>query len=273
MFGNTRPPLNHRSKDAMKFFEKQNLSLLKDKEAAQRNKKKPHFIANLSSHLRLPLNQLVQFSNIALQRLRRKQTQLVSDYLVEIKWISEELIIYVNDLLEISQLKTGESEFSLEEIDILYFLEKMKRQFQPIADSRKISFLFSSNIKNSHVRADYTKLAKVLNILLKNAFRHVQDKKGNIEVYTEQTQEENIHITISDNGSNTAIKQQSYLFNAYEENCFQDGIKDNELMDFSLSICKELMLGQNGDIHLDDNSDENKTRFILSLPIAQSLLD
>jgi signal transduction histidine kinase len=235
----------------------------------EENKKKSRFVKTVSTHLQIPLNQLIQFSNIALQRIHRKQTELAGDYLVEIKWISEELAIYINDLVELSQLKIGESDFALEEIDIVYFLDTMRRQFQPIADNRKISFSITSDIECPYVLADYTRLAKVVNILLRNAFRSAKDK-GIVEIHVNQKGKD-ISISIYDNGLGISTDKRASLFNVYDENYQQDNKEG--LMDFSLSICKELMLGQNGDIYLEDTQIDNNTRFVLSLPIAQTLLD
>ncbi|MFT5318652.1 MAG: signal transduction histidine kinase [Chlamydiales bacterium] len=239
------------------------------KQCLEENRKNSRFVKNISSHLQLPLNQLIQFSNIALQRIRRKQTELSGDYLVEIKWISEELAIYINDLMELSQLKIGESEFALEEVDIVYFLDTMRRQFQPIADNRNISFAITSDIECPYVLADYTRLAKVVNILLRNAFRSAQDK-GIVEIHVNQKGRD-MSISIFDNGTGISQEKKDSLFNVYDGNYDQN--RTEGMMDFSLSICKELMLGQNGDIYLEETQNDNNTRFVLSLPVAQTLLD
>lgn len=239
------------------------------KQCLEENRKKSRFVKTISSHLQLPLNQLIQFSNIALQRIRRKQTDLSGDYLVEIKWISEELAIYINDLMELSQLKIGESEFALEEVDIVYFLDTMRKQFQPIADNSNISFSITSDIDYPCVLADYTRLTKVVNILLRNAFRSAQDK-GIVEIHVNQKGRD-ISISIYDNGTGISEAKRANLFNVYDDNYDQDSKEG--MMDFSLSICKELMLGQNGDIYLEETQNDNNTRFVLTLPIAQALLD
>lgn len=232
------------------------------------NKAKSHLIKTLSSQLQLPLNQLIQFANIALQRIRRKQTQLAGDYLVEIKWISEELLIYINDLLELTELKSGESEFALEEIDTVYFLEAMRRQFQPIADNKNITFSLSSDIENPCVSADYSKLAKVLNILLRNAFRN-SPEKGLVKLHAQQKSRE-IFLKICSQNPDPASFSSTDIFHLSDE----DYLESREgLMDFSLSICKELMLGQNGNVTLEEGQGDFQTRFILSLPVAQSILD
>lgn len=232
-------------------------------------KKKSKLIQQLSSNLKIPLEQLIQFSDIALRRIQRKESELASDYLVEIKWISEELLIYIHDLLELCELKSGQKEFSLEELDIVYYLGQLARQFQAIAESRKISLSINSEIRQSCVMADYSKLEKVLNILLRHSFRQIQEagseSHANIDIHLCK-KAHFIHICISDNAKKTLQNSENLLFQFEEES------QEDSLNDFSLSICKELMLGQNGDIEIESKP-SGGNQFCLKLPISRSLLD
>ena len=49
--------------------------------------------------------------------------------------------------------------------------------------------------------------------------------------------------------------------------------EESSFLGFGLSICKELMRGQNGNITLNSKIKEKGSRFILSLPKAQGILD
>lgn len=234
-------------------------------------KKKSKLIQLLSSNLKTPLDQLIQFSDIALRRIQRKESELASDYLVEIKWISEELLIYIHDLMELCELKSGEKEFSLEELDIVYYMGQVSRQFQAIAESRKISLSIHSDIRQSCVMADYNKLEKVLNILLRHSFRQIQESgketqdKANINIHLCK-KSDYIYIKIADNSKKCLQNIDNLLFQFEEES------QEDALSDFSLSICKELMLGQNGDIDIE-TSPSGGSMFCLKLPVSRSLLD
>ncbi len=241
---------------------------VKHHELSNESRDKLLFIRQLSSNIQLPLDQLIQFAHIGLQRIHRKQTALVGSYLAEVKLISEELMIYINDLKEISLLKTGDSEFSLEEIDLVEFLKVIHRQFQPIADSRSLNLIFQISIQTPCIMADHNKLSKVMNILLRNSFRYIPNKG---EVLVKAWQEGQIvYLSVNDSGPSIPEDQREKLFNMYDQPKMSNtkGIRG-----FGLSICKELMLGQNGDIRLGSNEKKEGSTFILSLPVAQSLLD
>lgn len=231
------------------------------------NQNKSQFIKNLSSNLFLPINQLVQFSDIGLTRIKRRETTLAGAYLSEIKLISQELSIYIDDLLEITKLSQGESEFVLEETDLSEILKTVINRFQTVADNRKIKLSLQTDIENPYVMADYSKLMKVITIVLRNAFRYVPEK-GSIKLHATQ-EDQRSYLSISDNGPGIPLERRKGLFNMYDQNSVQNKLG---VMGFGLSICKALMLGQGGDIWLNESQEDQGCCFFLSLPIASSIL-
>lgn len=231
------------------------------------NLRKEQFIKQLSSNLLVPLNQLAQFADMGLERIRRKETSLAGDYLAESKLITQELSIYIKDLIEITKLSSGESEFDIEEVDIKEFFKKVKAQFQPIAENSSIRLSTKTTMENHYVYADYNKLYKVLVILLRNAFRYVPEK-GKISI--EATEDgQTCYIKVQDNGPGIPIEKRKKLFNMYDQNLMQNKLG---IMGFALSICKALMVGQKGDIWLSDEAKKG-CLFYLSLPVADFLFD
>jgi signal transduction histidine kinase len=254
--------LNHAQKKSKDIATKYDLLMTK-------NKSLSHFIKNASTFIQRPLEQIIQGANISLQRLKQKKIKLTGKYLTEMKWISEELILFINDLQEISKLKIGEGDFTLEEIDIVEFMQGFHRQFQPITDNHKITFSLFSDITRPCVLADYNKLSKIVNVLLRNAFRYVSEK-GVVEITIFQ-KKNTIFVAIYDNGQGISEEKQKALFNMYRLSDISH--KMEGLMGFSLPICKEIMNRQNGDLSLDNTNVKKGTRFVFSLPTAQTLLD
>ncbi|MBN4066464.1 hybrid sensor histidine kinase/response regulator [Simkania negevensis] len=249
-------------------LQKQIKTLQKEKyQLIQKNRIKAFFIKNLSNHISIPLNQIIQFSNIGLQRIHRKQAALGGNYLAEVKLIAEEMMIFSNDLSEIASLETGESEFITEHIDIGEFFKMIKEQFQPVADDRNITFSINADLTWPCITADYYKFFKVCTILLRNAFRYTPNK-GLVEITMHQ-QSDLTSITFRDNGPGIPKEKREHLFDLYEQSKLPD---TQQPMGFGLSICKALMRGQGGNIYLHDtlSTDEGAT-FTLTLPTAHSV--
>ncbi len=231
------------------------------------HKKKIFFMNNLSSVFERPLDQLIQFVYISLQRLHRRETDKVGSYLGEIKMIAEELISYVHDLKEISLLKAGESHFHTEDVDAGEFIKVIRRQYRPIAESRSVQLLFDIQISQSFIHVDYNKLFKVVNILMRNAFTSVLS--GGVVKVSAYRKGEVLELSIEDDGPGTG--EDETVFDIYEQVLFQK--RSGETSGFGLSICKELMVRQNGDIRLEKNVLSSGSRFILSLPPVKTVLD
>jgi K+-sensing histidine kinase KdpD len=233
----------------------------------EENDNKSQFIKQLSSNLLPPLTHLIQFADIGLERVKRKELSLAGDYLAEIKLIGQELTVYINDLLEITKLSTGESQFDIEDVDVKEFFKTIKNRFQSIADNSKISLNFNIKMKTPYIHADYNKLFKVIIILMRNSFRYVPEG-GKIDIKITQ-EDHTCFIQLKDNGPGIPLNKRKSLFNMYGQNRVQNRMG---IMGFGLSICKELIVRQNGDIWLEDDEKEGCC-FFLSLPVADSLFD
>lgn len=231
-------------------------------------KSKSQFIERLSTNLQRPLDQLVQFAHIALQRMQRKQFTQVGDYLAEVKMITEEMMTYIHDLREVALLKSGESRFHLEEIDMVDFLRTIKRQFQPIADSRDITLNFQNQVEHPFARGDFNKLSKVLNILLRDIFKNLP-KSSNLRIRTSSSNSF-FEILIEDFSWILEEESMEQVFDVFNT---QNFIDPKKMMSFNLSICKELMKGQKGDISIEREDSSKGARFVLSIPLAGNFLD
>ncbi len=231
-------------------------------------KSKSQFIERLSTNLERPLDQLVQFAHIALQRMQRKQFTQVGHYLAEVKMITEEIKTYIQDLREVALLKSGESRFHLEEIDMVDLLRTIKRQFQPIADSRDITLNLQNQVEHPFARGDFNKLSKVLNILLRNILKNLP-KSSNLRIKTSSSNSF-FEILIEDLSWILEEELTEQIFDVFNT---QNFIDPKKMMSFNLSICKELMKGQKGDISIESEDSSKGVRFVLSIPLAGNFLD
>ncbi|MCH9634163.1 MAG: Adaptive-response sensory-kinase SasA [Chlamydiae bacterium] len=229
---------------------------------------KSQFIKRLSSNLEKPLEQLVQFSHIGLQRVQRKKWTQVGHYLAEIKMISEEMMSYIHDLKEIALLKSREELFEIEEIDVLELLRSVKRQFQPIADSRDITLNIRNQINHPLVKADYNKLVKVLNIIIKTLIKSMPENTV-LKIRTSHDASF-FKIYVVDAGWFFQSKPSKHYFDIFD---LQDFGNSSQAVGFSLSVCKELMLAQGGDIVVESVDSSQDYCFALSLPLVSDFLD
>ena len=104
--------------------------------------------------------------------------------------------------------------------------------------------------------------------MLRNAFCYSHEgHKITIQLRQEAQM---LYISIIDQGESIPRYVQAKLFDVYQKSQVSQG---DTVTSFGLSICKELMLGQNGDIMLINNPEREGNHFLLSIPIADSILN
>jgi signal transduction histidine kinase len=231
-------------------------------------KMKTKFINELSSSLHLPLNQLVQFAHIGLERMHRKQFTHAGHYLAEVKMITEEVVTCIQELKEISLLKSGENCFHLEEIDAMELLKGIKRQFEPIAESRGMILSLQNQIDYPYIKGDYNHLTKVLRNLLKILLKSLPE---NSEIKIRTRKNGSQFEIIIDNVS--ALFEGQIISEVFNVFSIPNQRNKKKTMDFGFSVCKELMLGQNGDIYLAEDENTKDLQFVINLPLISDFFE
>ncbi|MBQ1844813.1 MAG: hybrid sensor histidine kinase/response regulator, partial [Desulfovibrio sp.] len=69
------------------------------------NRAKTVFLNNMSHDMRTPMNAIVGFTALAVERL--ENTALVKDYLSKIALSSQHLLSLINDVLDMSRIESG----------------------------------------------------------------------------------------------------------------------------------------------------------------------
>lgn len=239
-----------------------------ENDSEELEKNKLNFVQGLSNNFRQPLEQMVQFAHIALQRNQRQQFTQVGHYLAEMKLISEEMLIYIQELKEIAKLKAKESHFHLEELDLTEHLKKLKRQFAPIAQSRQVDFELINHVHQPYARGDRTKFTKVISVLLGHLLKKMN--KGEKVLIIVHRIKQFFEIDLCVHGAFFKNETCQPLFDLFKD-AKDLGVK--KVTGFSLTICQELMRGQNGDLSVNYDEKNNKTLFKLKLPGVTSFFE
>jgi PAS domain S-box-containing protein len=206
---------------------------------------KTNFIATISHELKTPISS-IKFS---LQLLDKEQTGILNEeqkHLVEsIKDDSERLLKITGELLELSQVETGNIQLNIEKSNpyeiVHYATEAVKMQ----AEQKQIELVVEADENLPNIRADSEKTAWVLINFLTNAIRYSSEKS----VITVKLKSDNHQIlfTVVDTGKGIDNHYLAKVFDKY----FQIPGSQKTGTGLGLAISKEFIEAQGGIIGVE----------------------
>lgn len=147
-----------------------NLTIAKEK-AEESDRLKTAFLHNISHEIRTPLNAIIGFSGFLDQPdLSEKDRK---EYIDIIFQSNNQLLSIINDVLNISQIETGQVIIRDTPTDLTFVLKNLHRQFLDEATKAGLEFIMRVALSDDDniVITDETKLIQVLSNLLGNAFK------------------------------------------------------------------------------------------------------
>jgi PAS domain S-box-containing protein len=219
-----------------------NITLFKELDFAKTN-----FIATVSHELKTPIASI----KLSLQLLENAQTGGMNDdqkQLVEsIKEDSQRLLKITGELLNLSQLETGNIQLNIEKSNpntiANYAVEAVKIQ----ADQKQIQLIIDADENLKDVKADSEKTGWVLINYLSNSIRYSPEKSTiHIKLKEENNQ---IVFQVIDTGKGIDPRYKDKVFDKY----FQIPGSPKSGTGLGLAISKEFIEAQNGTVGVESN--------------------
>lgn len=217
-----------------------NITIFKELDFAKTN-----FIATVSHELKTPISSI----KLSLQLLEKEQTGNINEdqkQLIEsIKEDSQRLLKITGELLELSQLETGNIQLNIEKSNpyemVNYAIEAVKVQ----ADQKQIQLQIEAQENLPLAKADSEKTAWVLINFLTNAIRYSSENSTvKIKVSSENNQ---INFAVIDTGKGIDSRYKTKVFDKY----FQIPGSHKSGTGLGLAISKEFIEAQGGTIGME----------------------
>jgi signal transduction histidine kinase len=238
--------------------------------AEQSDKLKSAFLANISHEIRTPMNAIVGFS----QLLNNPDiSEDKKQYFVDLIRInSDQLLSLLDNIIELSELETGELKLEYQVCHVNTFLEKLHIENVSILEKAgkdtEIEFKFIPGFKDETfgIMTDQLRLRQILERLLDNAIKYTE--KGHIHFGYEKN-ENLIRFFVTDTGVGLNEEQKEYMFKLFGK----VGEKDKEKLysgtGLGLSISQRLVALLNGKIGVESELGKGST-FYFDLPLTIS---
>lgn len=233
-----------------------------EEEAVRSNKLKTAFLQNISHEIRTPMNSILGFSELLnSDEINREEAK---EYIHTIHQSTQQLLLVVDELMEISMIETGNMKLNPTTVNINDLLQDIRLSFSPLLKPN-ISLKIKGTIpeEKSLVTIDEGKLRQILYNLLSNANKYTDE--GEIELeYT--LRDEQLYFRVSDTGIGIAEDVKSFVFERFRK-VHNEKRRQYDGVGLGLAICKGNVDLMGGSIDFTSELDKGST-FFFSLPYS-----
>ncbi|HEX4381836.1 MAG TPA: response regulator [Myxococcales bacterium] len=234
----------------------------KNTELMSANQYKSEFLANMSHELRTPLNSSLILAKLLSENRTGNLTDEQIKFAETIYGAGNDLLNLINDILDLSKIEAGKMEVRSERIGMQGLAENLRKQFQPVADQKKLRFVTTvEGNAPPDMETDAQRMQQILKNLLSNAFKFTD--AGEVSLRITGTQEQ-VFFEVKDSGIGIAPENHDLVFDAFKQ---VEGTSSRKYggTGLGLSISRDLARLLGGDISLSSAAGKGST-FTLTLP-------
>ncbi|HBV96406.1 MAG: hypothetical protein JL50_14205 [Peptococcaceae bacterium BICA1-7] len=226
---------------------------------------KTRFLAGLSHELRAPLNAVISFSDVLLDKVVGELNQQQERYLHEILNSGQHLLNLINDLLDLSKIEVGRVDLNIRELDLSIPLEEALAMVGADVSRKRLEVTNLVNAGDCVVVADKGKLKQIFLNLLTNAVKFTP--VGGKLTIGSACDGPKCRIWVADTGIGISPEYHDAIFEEFNQ-VGSKGPGQYTGTGLGLSITKKLIELQGGVIHVQSGEGVGAT-FIFTLPLSE----
>lgn len=219
--------------------------------------KRTSFFYDMAHDLKAPISATKNYIQMIQENHYNENTELeqVIIQMEKKQNILESRIQNINELLNVDRITSP-----LKKLSVHHLLEEVYHSFEPETSVCEIELVLKNIHHDCFILANYEKVFIVFENLIFNALRYTP-KHEKIIIAAKENQE-NIQITISNNGEMIPLEDISHLFDRYFTRAQHEGTSG-----LGLYITKNIVEEFQGTIRCQ--SDETWTTFLIQLPVVE----
>ncbi|MBU1998735.1 MAG: ATP-binding protein [Candidatus Omnitrophota bacterium] len=235
-------------------------------EVQQISKRKNDFISSVSHELRTPLTSIKGYAALLISGQLGEVPEAVRQRLEKINLRSDELVQFINDLLDIARIESGRVAMKKEPHDLHKIIEEIRDTLLVILQDKQIDFNVLASEGPIIVSIDYGQIKRVFINLVNNAIKYTPNQ-GKITVEAERKEEDKlVKISIIDTGCGIPEAAQKGLFQEFYrvDSTINQEVKGTGL---GLALVKNIIEAHEGMIWVKSKPGAGST-FSFSLPLG-----
>ncbi|MDE3144739.1 MAG: response regulator [Bacteroidota bacterium] len=225
---------------------------------------KENFMANMSHEIRTPMNAILGFTNLLKQK---KMDDTSKEYVETIRHSSENLLMIINDILDLSKIEAGMIRIEPVPFSIRGLVHSVETMFRANASEKQLQFIVDIDKTLPDIlEGDTTRLTQILINLISNALKFTQRGSITLKITNQEKIDAhiNVGITVSDTGIGIEKNKLNQIFDRFQQ--AEDSItRKYGGTGLGLSIVKDLVLLQDGNIDVESEIGKGTT-FNIMIP-------
>ncbi|MDB9512227.1 ATP-binding protein [Kamptonema animale CS-326] len=243
-------------------------------EAEEASKAKSLFLANMSHELRTPLNAIIGYSDMLAEEFLDIEFDNFIPDLQKINSAGKHLLLLVNNILNVSNIESGQIQLDLELFNIETIVNDVVNTLQPLAEKRANILTVNCPEDIGTMYGDVIKTHQCLFSLLSNASKFTEGGYVNLDVYRHRNNhqeeseimsgEEWVIFKISDTGIGMSPEQIGKVFQAFTQ-ADESATRRYDGSGLGLAITKKFCQMMGGDIRVESKLGKGSI-FTIKLP-------
>jgi signal transduction histidine kinase len=227
------------------------------------NQRKNDFVSNVSHELRTPLTSIKGYAAILLSGKLGALPEEVHKRLAKINKHSDELVQFVNDLLDLSRIESGKVELKLAPLNLKNVVDEVADLLAVQFKEKQIEFASSSPDDLPEVMADYSQIKRVFINLINNSVKYTPQGKISVHLLKLDGQ---VQVNVQDTGCGIPEQALDKLFTEFYR---VDSVMNQEIKGtgLGLALVKNIVNSHKGKIWVESKVGVGTT-FSFTLPLA-----
>jgi signal transduction histidine kinase len=238
-----------------KTTREKDIAIIERQKAEEAKKIEQMFLANMSHEIRTPMNAIIGMTNLV---LKSELNELQQKYLKIIKTSSENLLVILNDILDLSKMEAGKLHFENIPFSIHEVMNTVYESLKIKSDEKDLTLTLDiDNTVPLYVMGDPVRMSQVMINLTGNAIKFTDH--GSVTVYAKTVFVNNeegkckIKFGVKDTGIGIPQEKLSKIFESFSQASSETTRKYGGT-GLGLTISKQIVDLAKGRIHVESES-------------------